>query len=145
MSHSEPQTIGERFAANLRYCRRQAGHNQQELADQAGIDRPRLAALESNGDLPHLDEILDLALGTGFQPELLLRGMSWQPGLEWQVPDRDREDPVRPFHESFKVVYIPGHFRVGIGLETEREKKARIRKRAETMRPLLDRLADGGD
>jgi transcriptional regulator with XRE-family HTH domain len=62
----------ERFAANLRARRRQAGLSQEKLAAAASLHRTEISLLERAEREPRLSTIVRLANGLGVPPAALL-------------------------------------------------------------------------
>jgi transcriptional regulator with XRE-family HTH domain len=75
-------SVAERFGANVRRCREQAGLSQEAAARRAGISRSRLGELERGVPIrpPRIDTLLRLAGALEVSPDELLKGIVWTPG-----------------------------------------------------------------
>ena len=69
-----------RFAANLASARRGAGITQEELAFRAALHRTEIGLLERGARVPRIDTLVKLASALGVEAQVLLSGLSWQPG-----------------------------------------------------------------
>jgi len=76
------RAVAERFAANVRRLREQAGLNQGELAFRADIHRTQISLIEGGRRVGRLDTVIKLAGALGVGVEELAEGMSWEPA-EW--------------------------------------------------------------
>ncbi len=72
-------TPQERFAANLRRARTDAGISQEELGNRCDLHRTEISLLERAGREPRLATIVKLAGSLGTTPGELCTGISWQP------------------------------------------------------------------
>jgi transcriptional regulator with XRE-family HTH domain len=79
----------ERFAANLRKARAEAGISQEELARRCELHRTEISLLERAGREPRLATITKLAGALETTVAVLSEGISWQ-------PSRKRFDVKRP-------------------------------------------------
>lgn len=134
-------TLGERFAANVAWFRRQAGLSQQELADRVGMQRTVLSRIERGGQLPRLNTILKLVAGLEVNNCDLVAWMWWDPPSHhhYESPASDISgSEVRGFH-------LPAGFRISpVGYESEERFKDRLRQRMEDPdhRAVLELLRD---
>jgi transcriptional regulator with XRE-family HTH domain len=69
----------ERFAANLRRLRGEAGFSQEALAFRAGIHRTQISLLEGGERMPRVETLIKLAGVLGATPNDLLDGITWEP------------------------------------------------------------------
>lgn len=69
----------ERFAANLRQARIDAGISQEELGYRCELHRTEISLLERAGREPRLSTMVKLAGALGTTPAALCEGISWQP------------------------------------------------------------------
>jgi transcriptional regulator with XRE-family HTH domain len=69
----------DRFAANLRLARENAGVSQEELAGMCEIHRTEVSLLERGGREPRLGTMVKLAVALGTTPEALCAGIGWDP------------------------------------------------------------------
>jgi transcriptional regulator with XRE-family HTH domain len=69
----------ERFAANLRQARVQAGISQEELGYRCELHRTEISLLERAGREPRLGTIIKLAGALGTTAGELSEGVSWSP------------------------------------------------------------------
>jgi transcriptional regulator with XRE-family HTH domain len=74
------QEVADRFAENLRRCRRRSGLSQEKLGYRASLHRTEIGLLERGARVPQLDTILKVAGGLSISPCELMGGMSWRPG-----------------------------------------------------------------
>ncbi|HEX2096355.1 MAG TPA: helix-turn-helix transcriptional regulator [Solirubrobacterales bacterium] len=72
-------SVAERFGANLKRCRKQAGLSQEEIAWRAALHRTQIGALERGGHMPGIDTVAKLAGALGASPCDLLDGIVWKP------------------------------------------------------------------
>ncbi len=79
MSPSPPLSPQERFAANLRKARTDAGISQEELGYRCELHRTEISLLERAGREPRLATLVKLAGALGTTPGELCAGLSWQP------------------------------------------------------------------
>ncbi len=79
----------ERFAANLRQARTQAGISQEELGDRCELHRTEISLLERAGREPRLATLVKLAGALETTPAELCAGIAWR-------PSRRRFDVKRP-------------------------------------------------
>jgi transcriptional regulator with XRE-family HTH domain len=79
----------ERFAANLRKARVEAGISQEELARRCELHRTEISLLERAGREPRLATMVKLAGSLETTVAALGEGISWQ-------PSRKRFDVKRP-------------------------------------------------
>lgn len=73
-------SIAERFGANLRRCRRQAGLSQEAVGLRAALHRTEIGLLERGERTPRIDTTVKLAGAVGVAPGELLAGIVWEPG-----------------------------------------------------------------
>jgi transcriptional regulator with XRE-family HTH domain len=64
--------IREVFARNLRHLRREKGMSQEALADEAGVDRTYISALERSTYSASITMVEKLADVLGVEPSVLL-------------------------------------------------------------------------
>jgi len=69
----------DRFSANLRRARQDAGISQEELAKRCEIHRTEVSLLERGGREPRLGTMVKLATALGTTPEALCAGIAWDP------------------------------------------------------------------
>lgn len=74
------QEVADRFAENLRRCRRRSGLSQEKLGYRASLHRTEIGLLERAARIPQLDTILKLSGALSISPCELIEGMTWQPG-----------------------------------------------------------------
>jgi transcriptional regulator with XRE-family HTH domain len=67
----------DRFSANLRRARQDAGISQEELAERCEIHRTEVSLLERGGREPRLGTMVKLATALGTTPEALCSGITW--------------------------------------------------------------------
>lgn len=67
----------DRFAANLRLARENAGISQEALAEMCEIHRTEVSLLERGGREPRLGTLVKLATALGTTPEALCSGIAW--------------------------------------------------------------------
>jgi transcriptional regulator with XRE-family HTH domain len=67
----------DRFSANLRRARQDAGISQEELAERCEIHRTEVSLLERGGREPRLGTMVKLAVALGTTPEALCAGIAW--------------------------------------------------------------------
>jgi transcriptional regulator with XRE-family HTH domain len=67
----------DRFSANLRRARQDAGISQEELAERCEIHRTEVSLLERGGREPRLGTMVKLATALGTTPEQLCSGITW--------------------------------------------------------------------
>lgn len=79
----------ERFAANLRKARAEAGISQEELGYRCELHRTEISLLERAGREPRLATLVKLAGALETTVAELTEGISWQPA-------RKRFDVKRP-------------------------------------------------
>jgi transcriptional regulator with XRE-family HTH domain len=72
--------ITERFAGNLKRCRKQSWMSQEALAARASLHRTEIGKLENAERLPRLDTLVKLAGAMSIPAERLLDGIVWTPG-----------------------------------------------------------------
>lgn len=73
-------TVAERFAANLRRARKDAGVSQEALALGASLHRTEVSQLERALRVPRIDTMVKLAATLDVDPAVLLQGLDWQQG-----------------------------------------------------------------
>jgi transcriptional regulator with XRE-family HTH domain len=84
--------MADRFAANLRRLREEAGLSQEELAFRSAIHRTQISLLENGNRLPRFETLVKLAGALGVTPNDLVAGITWDPivaisgGLKVAVP-----------------------------------------------------------
>jgi transcriptional regulator with XRE-family HTH domain len=69
----------ERFAANLRGLRAEAGLTQEELSFRAGIHRTQISLMESAERLPRFETLVKLIGALGVDHGALFAGITWVP------------------------------------------------------------------
>ncbi len=67
----------DRFSANLRRARQDAGISQEELAERCEIHRTEVSLLERGGREPRLGTMVKLATALGTTPQALCAGITW--------------------------------------------------------------------
>ena len=72
-------SIAERFGANLKRARCDAGLTPSELGRLAELHRTEVYALERGLRVPRLETLLKLVCSLQVSPEILLEGMAWRP------------------------------------------------------------------
>jgi transcriptional regulator with XRE-family HTH domain len=72
-------TPQERFGANLRRSRRDAGLTQEALRDRTGVHMTEISRLENGVKDPQLTTIVRLATGLGIPAGELLAGIGGSP------------------------------------------------------------------
>lgn len=75
-------TIQERFGANLRRARREAGLSQEEAAVRGSIHRTEIGLLERGERMPRIDTAIKMAGAVGVAPAKLFEGIVWEPGAQ---------------------------------------------------------------
>lgn len=70
-------SIPERFAANLKRCRRRAGLSQAELARRTELDAATISLFELARRTPRLDTLVKLTGALDCRADELLEGMTW--------------------------------------------------------------------
>lgn len=73
-------SCADRFAQNLRRCRRVADLCQEQLGLLAGLHRTEIGLLERGARVPRIDTLLKLAAALDIAASALLDGISWEPG-----------------------------------------------------------------
>ena len=73
------QEVADRFAENLRRCRKRSGLSQEKLGYRASLHRTEIGLLERGARVPQLT-ILKVAGGLSVSPCELIEGMTWRPG-----------------------------------------------------------------
>jgi transcriptional regulator with XRE-family HTH domain len=68
------------FGLNLARCRIAVGLSQEELGVRASMHRTAVGQLERGERVPRADTVVKLAGSLDVPPEVLLRGLNWQPG-----------------------------------------------------------------
>lgn len=71
--------MAERFAANLRHLREEAGLSQEELSFRAGIHRTQISLLENGTRLPRFETLIRLAGAVEAPVADLCEGIVWEP------------------------------------------------------------------
>jgi transcriptional regulator with XRE-family HTH domain len=72
--------VAEYLGPRIRRIRRGLDMSQENLADNAGIHRTQISAIEHGDRLPRIDTLIKLAAGLGFTPCELLGGIFWEIG-----------------------------------------------------------------
>ena len=72
-------TAAERFAANLRRLRQEAGYSQETLAYLAAINRTQVGRYETGTALPRAVAVIKLAGALKATPNDLFTGIGWEP------------------------------------------------------------------
>lgn len=71
--------VAERYAANLRRLRAEAGLSQEGLAFRAGIHRTAVSLMENGKRLPGFETMVRLVGALGIEAGALLDGIAWEP------------------------------------------------------------------
>lgn len=71
----DPDSVRQRFAANLREHRTRAGFTQEALGRRCGLNRIEVGLIERAQREPRLTTIVKLANGLGISPADLLEGI----------------------------------------------------------------------
>lgn len=74
-------SLKERFSANLRRERRQAGLTQQELGEMTELHRTEISLLENGKRMPRLDTLVKLVCALGCKSDDLIEGLAWMPNF----------------------------------------------------------------
>jgi transcriptional regulator with XRE-family HTH domain len=82
MSRAGSESVGERFAENLRRVRRREGLSQEQLAAGASLHRTEVGKLERAGRICRIDTLIRLAGAMAVPPGELLEGIDWVSGPE---------------------------------------------------------------
>jgi transcriptional regulator with XRE-family HTH domain len=69
----------ERFAANMKQARMQAGISQEELGFRCKLNRTTISLYERGRREPGIDALVKLAAGLETTPEALCDGIAWLP------------------------------------------------------------------
>jgi DNA-binding XRE family transcriptional regulator len=72
-------TLAERFSANLKRARCEAGLTPSELGRLAELHRTEVYALERGLRVPRLETLLKLSCSLRVPAEVLMEGMTWRP------------------------------------------------------------------
>jgi transcriptional regulator with XRE-family HTH domain len=72
-------TVADRFAANLRRCRRRVRLSQEELAFAADLHRNAIGKLENGERVPRIDTLVKLCAALETDAADLLTGIAWEP------------------------------------------------------------------
>lgn len=72
-------TLAERFSANLKRARMEAGLQPSELGRLAELHRTEVYALEHGLRVPRLETLLKLSCSLKVPAAALLEGMAWKP------------------------------------------------------------------
>lgn len=134
-------TVAERFGANMAWFRREAGLSQEGLGELVGMHRVGISELERGRRIPRLDTVLKLIEGLRIEACDLIAWLWWAPACHYHY----ETPPEIAAITGYEVLDIdlPAGFRVAsIGYETEDEFKARLKKRIEEDRPVLELLQD---
>ena len=78
-SGEQPETVGDRFGANLKRCRKRVDISQEELGFRASLHRTEVGMLERGIRLPRIDTLVRLAGALGLPAGDLLVGLDWKP------------------------------------------------------------------
>jgi transcriptional regulator with XRE-family HTH domain len=78
----------DRFGANLRRARKEAGLTQEELGDLCAMFRTEISLLERAGRAPRLGTLVKLASALGVSVESLCEGMRWDREAQRFVVER---------------------------------------------------------
>jgi len=81
----------DRFAANLRLARQQAGISQEELARRCELHRTEVSLLERGGREPRLGTMMKLCAALETTPSTLCAGIGWMPKAR-----RFKVEPPKP-------------------------------------------------
>lgn len=134
-------TPAERFGANVLWFRREAGLSQEELGERIGMNRSRLSDLEIGRRLPRLDTILKLMAALDVSACHLLAWIWWDPASHQHYETPAAIADISGF--EVRDFDLPAGFRVSsVGYETTEEFKARLKKRLEEDRAVLELLRD---
>lgn len=72
-------SLAERFAANLRGLRAEAGLTQEEVAFRAGVHRTQISLMEGAERLPRFETLVRLIGALGVDHGALFAGIAWEP------------------------------------------------------------------
>jgi transcriptional regulator with XRE-family HTH domain len=72
--------VAERFGANLKRARKDAGLSQQEVGIRATLHRTEIGLLERGERIPRIDTAIKLAGAVNIPFEALIDGIVWTPG-----------------------------------------------------------------
>ncbi|MGN6815671.1 MAG: helix-turn-helix domain-containing protein [Solirubrobacterales bacterium] len=72
-------SLAERFAANLKRCRRRAGINKSQLARLTELSPTAISRFESGKRMPRLDTLVKLSGALDCRADELVEGLSWKP------------------------------------------------------------------
>jgi transcriptional regulator with XRE-family HTH domain len=75
-------SLKERFSANLKRERRQAGLTQAELGSMTELHRTEISLLENAKRMPRLDTLVKLVSALGCQSDDLIDGLAWLPNID---------------------------------------------------------------
>jgi transcriptional regulator with XRE-family HTH domain len=88
----------ELIAENIRVCRERANLSQEEVGVRASLHRTEISQLERGVRLPRADTLVKLAGALGVTPNVLLEGITWEPGYtrlgQFEV-SVDHDEPSR--------------------------------------------------
>lgn len=70
----------DRFAKNLRRCRRRSGMSQEQVGLRAQLHRTEIGLLERGARVPRIDTLVKVAAALNVNPAELLEGIDWEPG-----------------------------------------------------------------
>jgi transcriptional regulator with XRE-family HTH domain len=73
--------VAERFGANLKRARKDAGLSQQEVGIRATLHRTEIGLLERGERIPRIDTVVKLAGAVGVPFDVLIDGIVWIPGV----------------------------------------------------------------
>jgi transcriptional regulator with XRE-family HTH domain len=83
-------SFAERFAANLRRCRKRTGLSQQAAAVRASLSFDAVGKYECAEQTPTLDTLIRLAGALSVSVDELLEGLAWKPAYFGGGPGRYR-------------------------------------------------------
>lgn len=78
------QKVARRFGENLRQARRRVGISQESLGFAAGLHRTEIGLLERGARVPRIDTAIKICSGLDIEPDELLEGITWQPGVPFE-------------------------------------------------------------
>jgi DNA-binding XRE family transcriptional regulator len=80
MMDASARQVAAIVGPRIRRIRRGLDMSQENLADNAGIHRTQMTAIEWGEQLPRLDSVIKLAGGLGVSPCVLIDGILWEVG-----------------------------------------------------------------
>jgi len=70
-------TVGERFGANFKRCRRRVGLSQEEVGVLADLHRTHISLMERGERVPRIDTLIKVAAVVEADVGELLAGIDW--------------------------------------------------------------------